>query len=160
MWMHRRCCCCAFGWRIIPLPRRHADVPETSNARARKRCHCVMSVANQVINTTNTTTVNVFLGDGQAMAIPAGTEKIHRIHAENIGQFGTQPFTRPLDPSLPLLTSPQVTRALFSVGRHDRRSYDAFFPPALLTFSSQKSLFPQPPAPTLFTHLSTSNTPE
>ena len=41
------------------------------------------------------------------MGISAGTEEIHRIHAENIEQFGTlaQPLTGPLDPTLPLLTS-------------------------------------------------------
>ena len=79
--------------RIYCCLKRHADVAEPAHALARKRY--VANVANQVINTTKITTVNVLMVDGQAMAIHAKTEEIHRIHAENIELFGKQPLTGP-----------------------------------------------------------------
>ena len=98
-WLHLRCDCRSLDGGSHSGLKRYADVAEPARALARKRY--VNYVADQVINTTNTTTVNVFIDDGQAMAIPAGMEEIHRIHAENIEQFGTQPLTGPLDLTMP-----------------------------------------------------------
>ena len=55
--------------RIYCGLKRHADVAEPAHALARKRY--VTNVANQVVNSTKITTVNVFMGDGQTKAIPA-----------------------------------------------------------------------------------------